>query len=89
MRLDDLHGLSPEEIEAKLQQFVEDSYNPDMQTVSLENLRLKIVKYEQTHNLTTAQAREALKDGTLQENGAVCNWMIEAELYESVTGKLP
>lgn len=75
LRLSELHGLSPEERERKIEEFVEAGKQITNEQ-ALEDLTQKLERFEELYEITSSEMKNQLQQGLLQETHEICCWLM-------------
>lgn len=89
MKLNELMGLSEEEIDKKLTEWMEHEARPEIQAQRKEELASRLRGYEKKYSFSTTEMRLRLKNDVITETNDICNWSIDADLWEQAYGDLP
>lgn len=89
MKLNELMGLSEEEIGKKLAEWMEHEARSEIQAQRKEELANRLRGYEKKYSFSTAEMRLRLKNDVITETNDICNWLMDADLWEQAYGNLP
>lgn len=82
LRLSELHGLSPEERDEKIEEFIRAGKITNEQ--ALDDLNQKLDRLEENYEITSNEMKNQLRQGFLQETQEICYWLMLLKLREKL-----